>query len=324
MYLEIYPDIVFILNFCIDFILLVLVKIVNRKRSKLLRLCCAAMVGGSSAVLISLIPWVNSFTYIFTSVIIIKVASVLIKILAIPLMLIVAFGRMKGTDLLKQGISFCLITFVVGGLMNAIYYNTRLRLVILSLGDTIMLSNISWSFVAATMTITVLLAIGLLYLWRLYRRREKDVYDVELILEGRCIKTKGLFDTGNCLYDPLYHRPVIVIERTVVEHLLSKELLEEFENTKNYLSGALKDEEVAVTSEQSEIMKRLMLRLRVIPYSSIGKTQGMMCGLMLDQLVVHTGKETICCNRITAAISDNCLSPKEEYQVILHKELLYA
>ncbi len=324
MYLEIYPDIVFILNFCIDFILLVLVKAVNRKRSGLLRLCCAAIIGGGSAVLISLIPWVNSMAYILPSVFVIKAISVLVKIIAIPLMLLVAFGRMKWTDFLKQGISFCLITYIVGGLMNSIYYNTRLRFDLLNLGDAIMLSNISWSFVALTMTIIVLLAVGLLLLWRLYRRKDKDIYDVELTLEGRCIKTKGLFDTGNCLYDPLYHRPVIVIERSVVEELLSKEFLDEFEITKNYLSGTLMEEEVATSLEQSDTMKKLLLRLRIIPYSSIGKAQGMMFGLKLDQLVIHTGKETICCNRITAAISDNSLSPKEEYHVILHKELLYA
>jgi stage II sporulation protein GA (sporulation sigma-E factor processing peptidase) len=84
------------------------------------------------------------------------------------------------------------------------------------------------------------------------------------------------------------------------------------------------EEEVAASLEQSETMKKLLLRLRIIPYSSIGQAQGMMFGLMLDHLVIHTGKETFCCNKITAAISDNSLSPKEEYHVILHKELLYA
>ncbi len=324
MYLEIYPDIVFILNFCIDLILLILVKVVNRKRSGLLRLCCAAMIGGISAVLISLLPWVNSMTYIFPSVIIIKAVSILVKIIAIPLMLLAAFGKMRWSDLLKQGISFCLITYFVGGMMNSIYYNTSIRLELLNLGDTIMLSNISWYFVAITMMIIILLAIGLLLLWRFYRQKEKDIYDVELILEERSFKTKGLFDTGNCLYDPVYHRPVIVIERSVVEELLSKEFLDEFENTKNYLSGTLMEEELATSLEQTETMKKLLLRLRIIPYSSIGKAQGMMFGLMLDQLVIHTGKETFCCNKITAAISDNSLSPKEEYHVILHKELLYT
>lgn len=324
MYLEIYPDIVFILNFCIDLILLVLVKTVNRKRSGFLRLCCAAMIGGISAVLISLIPWVNSMTYILPSVFIIKAVSIVVKIAAIPLMLIAAFGKMRWTDLLKQGISFCLITYIVGGLMNSIYYNTSLRIDLLNLGDAIMLSNISWGFVAITMIIIVFLAVGLMLLWRLYRQKEKDIYDLELVLEGRSLKTKGLFDTGNCLYDPLYHRPVIVIERSVIEELLSKEFLDEFENTKNYLSGTLTEGEVATSLEQSETMKKLLLRLRIIPYSSIGKAQGMMFGLMLDQLVIHTGKETFCCNKITAAISDNSLSPREEYHVILHKELLYA
>ena len=184
-----------------------------------------------------------------------------------------------------------------------------------------MLSNISWGFIAISMSVVVLLAIGLWFAWRLYRRQTKDIYDVELSLEGRSIKAKGLFDTGNCLYDPLYHKPVIVIERSLIEKLMSKEFLDEFDNMKNYLSDVGMEDEVATSLEQSEIAKRMLLRLRIIPYSSIGKAQGVMFGLMLDQIVVHTGKETISCNRITAAISENSLSPKEEYHVILHKEL---
>jgi stage II sporulation protein GA (sporulation sigma-E factor processing peptidase) len=324
LYLEIYPDIVFILNFCIDFILLFLVKTVNQKKSGLLRLCFAAMIGGCSAVVISLIPWVNSVTYLLTSAFLIKILSALIKVVTIPLMLIAAFGRMKWTDLLKQGISFFFISYFVGGFINSVYYNTRMRLYLLNLGDAMMLSNISWSFIAISMTAAALLAIGIIQLRRFYRRKEKDIYEVELSMDGRSIKTRGLFDTGNCLYDPLYHRPVIVMEQTVIEELLSKEMLAEFENAKKYLTGIGSEEAMAASLEQSEETKKILLRLRMIPYSSIGNAKGMMFGLMLDQLTVHTGKETVCCRRITAAIAENGLSPKEEYHVILHKELLYA
>ncbi len=324
MYLEIYPDIVFILNFGIDIILLLLVKLVNRKKSSLLRMCLAATIGGCSAVLISLIPWVNSMTHLLPSLSLIKALGILLKLIAIPLMLLVAFGKMKWTDLLKQGICFCFITYFVGGFMNSIYYNTELRLKLLVLGDGIMLSNITAGFVALAMMVAVLLAIGLLFVWRLYRQKAKDIYDIELTLEGRSIQSKGLFDTGNCLYDPLYHKPVIVLERSVMEKLLSKDFLDEFEKTKNYLSGVGQEEQMAASMEQSETANKILRRLRIIPYSSIGKEQGMMFGLMLDQLVIHTGKETVYCNKITAAISENHLSPSEEYHVILHKELLYT
>lgn len=321
MYLEIYPDIVFILNFCMDFVLLFLVKLVNRKKSSLLRMVGGAIIGGLSAVLISLLPWLNSTSGFFMTSMLIKGISIIFKIMAIPLMLSMSFGKLKWTDLLKQGISFCLITYFVGGLMNSIYYETGLKLYLMNLGDTIMFSNISLTFVAIAMGLIAVLSVGLIFLWSLYKRKEKEVYEVELMLEGNSIKTKGLYDTGNCLYDPLYHKPVIVIERIVMEELLSKEYLDEFENTKNYLSGLGTEDEMASAMEQSDTVKKLLLRLRIIPYSSIGKAQGMMFGIMLDQLMIHTGKETICCKNITAAISENNLSPKEEYHVILHKEL---
>lgn len=322
MYLEIYPDIVFVLNFFMDLLLLVLVKAVNRKQCKVWRLVLAAAVGGLFTVFISLLPWLNYITNSQSGAGWIQGIQVGIKFLAILVMIPIAFGRMKWTDFLKQGISLSLITYFVGGLMNSLYYDTNLKLSLLDLGNTVMFSNISIAFVAMVMIGVLFLAAALLSLWRFYRHRDKEVYTVELSYEGRRIQTMGLFDTGNCLFDPLYHRPVIVVERNLLKELLSAEGLDEFENTKHYLDGTRSEEEMAVSLEGSEESKKLLLRLRMIPYSTIGNTQGMMFGIMLDHVLIHTGKECVCCNRVTAAISDNQLSPKEEYHVILHRELL--
>ncbi len=321
MYLEIYPDIVFILNFFMDLLLLILVKSVNRKQCRVWRLVLAAAVGGLSAVFISLLPWLDYITDSQNKIGLFRGIQVAIKLIAMLAMILIAFGRMKWTDFLKQGISLFLITYFVGGLMNSLYYDTNLKLSLLKLGNTIMFSNISIVFVATVMIGVLFLAAGLLFLWSFYRRRDKEVYKVELSYEGRRIQTLGLLDTGNCLFDPLYHRPVIVVEREILKELLSNDSLDEFENTKHYLEGRRSESEMAATLEQSEEAKKLLLRLRMIPYSSIGNAQGMMFGLMLDHVLIHTGKECLCCSRVTAAISENQLSPKEEYHVILHREL---
>lgn len=310
----------FVLNFFMDLLLLILVKSVNRKLCKIWRLMLAAATGGLCAVFISLLPWLNYITDTQSRTGLLRGIQVAMKLLAMLAMILIAFGRMKWTDFFKQGISLFLITYFVGGLMNSLYYDTNLKLYLLNLGNTVVFSNISIIFIAAVMIGVLFLAAGLLFLWRLYCRRDKEVYKVELSYEGRRIQTSGLFDTGNCLFDPLYHRPVIVVEREILKGLLSKEGLDEFENTKHYLEGRRSEEEMAASLEESET-KKLLLRLRMIPYSSIGNAQGMMFGIMLDHVLIHTGKECLCCRRVTAAISDNQLSPKEEYHVILHKEL---
>ena len=59
MYLEVYPDIIFILNFFLDYLLLYLLKKVNRKDSSIPKLIGAAACGAIFAVIIGIYPWQN-------------------------------------------------------------------------------------------------------------------------------------------------------------------------------------------------------------------------------------------------------------------------
>ena len=304
MYLEVYPDIIFILNFCFDLILLYLLKKVNRKNCKVLRMIAGSAIGGMIAVLISLYPWMNG----------------ILKILLMYgtggiLMIITAFGRMKLSDLLKQFIVLNLITYFVGGLMNAIYYQTNFRMYLVHFGKGILFSNLSWLYVGGSIVIIALLTLLILRLLAWYRSSAPETYEVELILDGRSICTKGLMDTGNCLYDPIYRRPVMVIENSLMEGLLTPELSKDLEAAKQYLEGNDPD------TGKWNIGTESMMRLRFIPYRSVAKN-GMLLGIKLDKVLINTGKETICNEKVTVAFCDNRHSSKEEYHVILHKELL--
>lgn len=304
MYLEVYPDIVFILNFCFDFILIYLLKLVNRKNSKFLRMTAGAAIGALSAVIVSVFPWMHVLLKFF-----------LVYAAGAVLMIITAFGRLKMTDLLKQFIVLNLITYFVGGLMNSIYYHTNLRLYLVNLGNGIQFSNIKLIFVGVAILTIVVISLFVLKLLRWYQNNAPETYEVDLVLDGRSISTRGLMDTGNCLHDPIYKRPVMVIENSLMDQLLNPEFAKDLEEAKHYLEGNELD------TSQWNIGTESILRLRFIPYRSVGKS-GMLLGIKLDKVLIHTGKETICNEKVTAAFCDNRLSTKDEYHVILHKELL--
>ena len=304
MYLEVYPDVIFILNFCFDLILLILLKKVNRKDSSKLRMLLAAGVGAVSAVIVGVFPWMN----VLLRILILYVAGAV-------LMIIVAFKSRKLMELLKQFIVLNLITYFVGGLMNSIYYHTTLRLNIADLGNGIMLSNISWIYASIAIIFIAIALLFILRLMRWYQKHAPETYQVELIMEGRSIRTIGLMDSGNCLYDPIYKHPVMVMENSLLGELLTPEQSKDIDMARHYLEGNEYD------TSMWNMKEDIMLRLRFIPYRSIAKN-GMLLGIKLDKVLIHTGKETICNEKVTAAFSENRLSTKEEYHVILHKELL--
>ncbi len=305
MQLEVYPDIIFFLNFFVDFILLFLLKKVNRKSSKNRRLIGAAATGALFAVFVSIYPWIN-----------VLLRFVLMNIIASIVMLLIAFGRMKKRELIKQMVALYLITYFAGGLLNSIYYHTNLRNHLINFGNALIFSDISWLFVIIMMLLLIPITISILWLYRWYKSTEREIYEVELFFNHQIVQTKGFMDTGNCLYDPIFKKPVMIIENSILERLVTSELLKDMNHVRLTMEGHNLD------GEQCNIGGEYAHRIRFIPYQSIGKARGMMIGLILDKVLIHTDKETICNEKVTAAIGDNHLSTKDDYHVILHKELL--
>lgn len=303
MYIEVYPDIVFLINFSIDIILIFLIKKVNKKNSSILRMVLAATVGACGAVVLSIFPWMNNI-----------IKFILMYGAASLLMILIAFGRLKLSDFVKQWIVLNLITYFFGGFMNSLYYHTNLRVYLINIGRGNTFSNIPIIYVFAAAGVITVISIFVLWLLRLYQLHKPLIYDVELILKDRRVKTKGLMDTGNCLYDPFRCKPVMVMENTLMEELMTDDIKEGMEQVKNYLEGKTKE---TPWNQQSD----KVYRFSFIPYRSVGKS-GMLLGIRLDKVMIHTEKETICNEKVTAAICDNPLTGNNDYHVILHKELL--
>lgn len=304
MYLEIYPDIIFLLNFILDFILLTILKIISRKDSRRLRRIAAAFIGGIAAAFVGVFPWMNVY-----------VRFIFLNIGTAGVMLVMAFGRMKPAELARQMVSLCLITYSVGGLINTLYYYTDARVALLRIGTTVLGSaKVKWILIPSFLLIPSVLIGG--WLLRRYHSVLPEYPVVELFHEGKHLTTKGLMDSGNKLYDPVFHRPVIILEHKLLPGLITPAAIVEIELLKAYLEGeSFEDYRPNLSGDNT-------LHLRMIPYQSIGNKHGMMPGLVIEKVLIHQGTETICNEKVTAAICDNCLSTKEEYHVILHKELL--
>ncbi|HHV13131.1 MAG TPA: sigma-E processing peptidase SpoIIGA [Clostridiales bacterium] len=309
MYFEVYPDIIFILNFILDFILLYLLKKINRKEGTCIRRIAAAAVGAGVAALVGLFPWMN---------VILRV--IIMNFAAAAVMVRIAFGKMGKGELVKQIIVLYLITYAVGGLINTVYYNTGIKIQLVRFGEFFLYSGISWKFIAVAFTAASLLALAVIWFYRCYAGSRMELYDVELFLMDNHIKTKGLLDTGNGLFDPVTGKAVIVMEASLLEALLTEGMRTQFYRTKAMLEGTSLG--TASDGPGAEDGKEEFLPLKWIPFRSIGREKGMMAGLVLDKLVVYAGKNVGSMNKVIAAVCDNQLSPQKEYRVILHKDMI--
>ena len=118
-----------------------------------------------------------------------------------------------------------------------------------------------------------------------------------------------MVDTGNLLKDPISGMPVIVIEHTELYDILPKELLN---NLEKILGGDLK-------GIPEDIKNEYLSKLRVIPYSSLGKQNGMILGIKADEVKVED--ETIK-NNVIIGIYNKALTKRGEYNGLIGIELI--
>lgn len=120
-------------------------------------------------------------------------------------------------------------------------------------------------------------------------------YGVVLICEGCEYTMKALLDTGNSLVEPISRKPVCIVGREVFKQDHKKEgMRKEF----------------------------LPQRFRIIPYHSVGKENGILCGYEMDRLIIDTDERKVIIEKPMIGISDVPVGSKETYQMILQPELL--
>ena len=141
--------------------------------------------------------------------------------------------------------------------------------------------------------------IWLLYrlVWRDIKRQKDFLYQVEFSWAGKTIHVCGFADTGNFLYEPIGRMPVSVMDKSVLQ---------------KYYKGSLKD----------LIEKHDENGIRMIPYHSVGRKRGVMTGIIVRNILISGKEGKIQIEKGVIGISEEPLSEKGAYELLLHPDLI--
>lgn len=130
---------------------------------------------------------------------------------------------------------------------------------------------------------------------RIFSSRQRLLYPVTLIDEEMEIHMLALLDTGNGLIEPISKKPVCLVGKNVFEENEAKE-------------GGRKEFQPQ--------------KFRIIPYHSVGKEKGILCGYEMDRLIIDTDERKVIIEKPMIGISEVPVSSNGSYQMILQPELL--
>ena len=137
---------------------------------------------------------------------------------------------------------------------------------------------------------------------------KKDMFcNIKININSNTVDTKAIIDTGNFLKEPITKIPVAVVEKDILKGVIPEEIL-------NNLSNIIEGKEIALGEYLSKI--------RLIPFMSLGKENGMLIGIKADGLAINTQDDIVFIKNIIIGIYDGILSKTGKYKALIGLELL--
>lgn len=272
--INLYIDVLFLVNFTMDFLVLSIVRRGMKYRLIRWRMILGAMMGAAWAVFAAAFPFLPLW-----------LEMVITYLVVSTLMVMTAFDVKRPKEIGKAVGALYLAAVVVAGIMDALYQHTKAGYYI----EQILKGN---GQEAMPFYRLIFLAAGAYFgiryiLWRIpgMLKGKSNFYEVTMHYRGKEKKVTALLDTGNRLYEPVSRRPVHVVTYEAVRELCE-----------------------SVTA------------VVYIPFGSVGKSDGMMPGIFLDEMEVRQGDDVKVIEKPLVAVCKKALSKNGEYQMLLHEE----
>jgi stage II sporulation protein GA (sporulation sigma-E factor processing peptidase) len=228
--------------------------------------CLVAAALGALGSCIGVILYTNYDYFLFV---------VLLEAGVIILMNIISFG---GKNLLWHLFLFSVSTTIIAGGFLYVITAFRVKVDVLS---AIVVSLVAFAF-------CVLLEKKSRMRWKEEHMKAKTVLE----FRDRKLFATALMDTGNKLYDPIFHKPVILVDEKIMNEMLT-----------------------LCKEECPE-------KLHFIPFHSVGQENGLLAGMSFDYVSIKWQEKQLKFKDVIAAATKESLYKGKEYQVIFHCGLL--
>ncbi|WCK56842.1 sigma-E processing peptidase SpoIIGA [Aneurinibacillus sp. Ricciae_BoGa-3] len=297
-----YADVIFVVNFIIDFMLLAATAYFCRVSLRRRRTALASTCGALYTLFLFFPPLSFAYTLFW-------------KFIFSCLMILISFGRMQPRKFIRVLVSFYCISFFIGGGLFAIHY--------LFQQQNVILNGIAATRTGAGLPVSgpslLLIAAGFPLLWWLSKKgykgleacRQQDVQHVDVLVTigEKNVRCVGFIDTGNQLHDPLTRTPVSIMELSLWENVLPDNLLEAVRKGTGF------------DTDLSAIDEQWLPRIRLIPYRTVSAQMSFLLAIRPDAVTIQTNGEAYE-GKMYIGLRAESLSSAGSYQAIIHPKAL--
>ena len=294
--MTVYVDVVLLENLCMNYIILFGTGYIIKLKIKHWRILVSSSIGAVYAIL--------AYMGIFP-----LYANIVVKIILSLCMVYIAFNPKNIKAIIKELALFYLVSFALGGCAFALLYIVRPQDIFMK--DGVYIGTYPLKIALLGGVVGFIITYVAFKVVKTRMNKNELIYEIVLKINEKELTTKVMLDTGNMLKDPISNNPVILIEKKILYGILPKELLE---NTKNMLGGDFKNND--------DLENEYRTRLRIIPFTSVGKQNGMMLGIKVDEIKIITDIDEIINTNAIVCVYEKEFSKRGKYFGIMGMDLI--
>ena len=288
----VYIDIIFLENLFMNFIILFATQTILKSNIKIIMTFIASILGGIYAILMYM-----SEIRIYS--------NICLKIILSLAMVEIAFNPKSIKSFFKYLVIFYLTSFTFGGVAFALIYFVSPENVVFNNGRLV-----------GTYPIKMILLggiLGFIIIVSSFKNIKKKISktdmlcNIKITIENKSKSLISIVDTGNFLKDPISKAPVIVVNSQSLTGILPGEILD---NIKDIINGA------------NVNIGQYIKKIRIIPFSSLGKENGLLLGIKSDISVINYQDNVIIIKDAIIGIYPGILNKENKYQALVGIEAL--
>ena len=286
--MTIYIDIIIVENLIMNYIILYATGLISKSKISHLRIFLASAIGAIYAIT----EYISKLSIY---------SNILVKIMLSIVIVFIAFNPQNVKKMCKQLILFYLTTYLI--------YVLKPQNIIIKNGMYVGTYVLKVIFIGAILG-TIILIIAFKFAKNKITKKDM-ICKVKIKLNGKEITLDTMVDTGNMLKEPLTGNPVVVVEKTSLYDLMPKEILN---NTESILGGDFE-------KIPEDIKNEYISRLKIIPFSSLGKQNGMLLGIKPENLEVINEQTEEEKDNAIIGIYNKSLTKRGEYKALIGIDL---
>lgn len=286
----VYIDILFLINFIMNSLIIYSTSIILKQHVHIFRLVLSASILAVYAT----VMFFPQLSIIY---------SVFFKVLILFLAVLIAFPAKRPVVIVKNTVVFFASNLVFGGMAFALIFFTDFGL---ATGAVISNGEIYLNISTGTLAFSAALAYVVIYILSYIRKnifhREQLIMNLCITFEGKTITTRALADTGCMAIDPMTQAQAIILSYNAAKQLA----LEEFFTAINRNFSGQDDE-------------KYIKVYRVIPYKTIG-TSGVMNAFVPDSVEING----MPIKNVVIGIAKDDLSENADFEAVFNPDIYPA